>query len=196
MKTWMTFLMLVALAGCHRVNTGETEDEAAYQQTPKGFEWQPLAEIKGACLKPTGWYFSKVLKKDYIVYRLTREKVSADNQFLTGLSIHACQHVPQVKGMSPSQMAANQLREYARDKQVIEEYAPRQVGAMIQSGGTYQREMTLMGQRQSFTIHMTMLANDSTGTLYIMVYGCPENQWGKFLNTISTKSLSSLNRMW
>ncbi len=117
---------------------------------------------------------------------MTREKVSDNQEFLTGLTLHVFLDVPGVMEMKPSELAEKYLSDYAMDKQALEVFVPTYTGNMIQSGGTYQTMMELRGKARNFKIHITALANDESGTMYMLVYACPANQWEKFLTTILT----------
>ena len=176
----LAFVILVS--GCRRPEFLDGKGPKA----PKGYVWQEFKEVHAASLKPKKWHYSKVTLEDHSIFRLTREKVSADHSFLTGLTLHVFQDVPGVMDMKPSELAEKYLSEYAMDKLTLEVFVPKFSGNMIQSGGTYQSRMFLKGKSRTFKIHITALANDESGTLYLLVYACPVSQWDKFLDTIIT----------
>lgn len=174
--------LAVLVAGCERPKFSDGKGPVA----PKGYVWQEFREVHAAILKPKKWHTSKVMLENHSIFRLTREKVTDNQEFLTGLTLHVFRDVPGVMQMSPSELAEKYLSDYAMDKQTLEVFVPKLSGNMIQSGGTYRNRMTLRGKTRSFKIHITALANDESGTLYILVYACPVSQWDKFLDTIIT----------
>ena len=173
---------VILVSGCQRPEFSDGKGPVA----PKGYVWQEFKEVHAAILKPKRWHTSKVILDNHSIFRLTRERVSADQEFLTGLTLHVFQDVPGVMDMSPSQLAEKYLSDYAMDKQALEVFVPKVSGNMIQSGGTYRNRMKLKGKTRVFKIHITALANDESGTLYLLVYACPVSQWDKFLDTIIT----------
>jgi hypothetical protein len=176
----LAFVILVS--GCRKPEFSDSDEPKA----PKGYVWQEFTEVHAASLKPKKWHYSKVILENRGIFRLTREKVSSDQSFLTGLTLHVFKDVPDVMEMSPSELAEKYLSEYAMDKQTLEVFVPKYSGNMIQSGGTYQSRMFLKGKSRTFKIHITALANDESGTLYLLVYVCPASQWDEFLDTIIT----------
>jgi len=179
----LVLALVVLVSGCQRpVFSGADKGP----KSPKGYVWQEFKEVHAACLKPKKWHYSKVMLENHSVFRLTREKVSFNQEFLTGLTLHVFQDVPGVMDMNPSELAEKYLSEYAMDKQTLEVFVPKHSGNMIQSGGTYQSRMNLRGKTRTFKVHVTALANDESGTMYLLVYACPANQWDKFMDTIIT----------
>ncbi len=176
-------LVLVSLvSGCRKPDFLDGNGPEA----PKGYEWQEFKEVHAASLKPKKWHYSKILLENHSIFRMTREKVSSDQAFLTGLTLHVFRDTPGVMDLKPSELAEKYLSEYAMDKQALEIFVPKYSGNMIQSGGTYQSKMTLRGKTRTFRVHITALANDESGTMYMLVYACPASQWEKFLDTIIT----------
>jgi hypothetical protein len=172
--------LAIVVCGCRKAEfSGDSKP-------PKGYVWQEFKEVHAACLKPKRWHYSKVMRENHSIFRLTRDKVSANHAFLTGLSLHVFKDVPAVMDLMPSEQAEKYLSEYAMDKQTLEVFVPKYSGNMIQSGGTYKNRMYIKGKQRQFQIHITALANDNTGTLYMLVYACPAAQWEKFLDTIIT----------
>lgn len=174
--------LVILVSGCQKPEFSGSKGPVA----PKGYKWQEFKEVHAACLKPKKWHYSKVLHGNHSIFRLTREKVSANQEFLTGLTMHVFQDVPGVKNMEPSELAEKYLSDYAMDKQTLEVFVPKYSDDMIQSGGTYQTRMKLRGKTRTFKIHVTALANDPSGTLYLLVYACPASHWDEFLDTIIT----------
>ncbi len=173
-------VLAIAVCGCQKPEFSGTN------KPPKGYIWQEFKEVHAAILKPKKWHYSKVMLENHSIFRLTRDRVSADHAFLTGLSMHVFKDVPTVMDLMPSELAEKYLSEYAMDRQTLEVFVPKYSGNMIQSGGTYKNRMYIKGKQRQFQIHITALANDNTGTLYLLVYACPASQWDKFMNNIIT----------
>jgi hypothetical protein len=174
--------LVISVSGCLTPKFIGNQERSA----PKGYVWQEFKEVHAACLKPKNWHYSTVMLENHSIFRLTRDRVSAKQEFLTGLTLHVFKDVASVMNMKPSDLAEKYLSEYAMNKQTVEVFVPKDSGGMIQSGGTYQGKMFIKGKSRVFKIHITALANDNTGTLYLLVYACPANQWQKFMNTIVT----------
>ncbi len=176
----LVLVLAILVCGCRK------PEFSGDHKPPKGYVWQEFKEVNAASLKPKKWHYSKVMLENHSIFRLTRERVSANHAFLTGLSLHVFQNVPAVMDLMPSELAEKYLSEYAMDRQTLEVFVPKYSGNMIQSGGTYKNRMYVKGKQRQFQVHITALANDSTDTLYMLVYACPAKQWEKFLNTIVT----------
>lgn len=74
---------------------------------PAGFTWQELPEIKGKCLKPDGWHFTKgkTLKEGWSAYFVTKDSLSGRGAHLTGLTIVPRQNLYARQGQPPSAYA-------------------------------------------------------------------------------------------
>ena len=60
-------------------------------------------------------------------------------------------------------------------------------------GVTIEQEMTARGTTQQYTVHYTIFANDTTGTLYIFTFGTPSDKWEKDQDIWSTMRQIRLN---
>lgn len=152
---------------------------------PDGFCWVDLEEIGGACLKPKEWHFSKRFYDKEALYWLTKEELSPEGEFLTGLTIQVSRSVPERTGRDPSVYAMDHLTEYGKDIENLEVFPIVQLsGGFWRVGATFRKDMTVAGKARPFIIHKTIFANDTTGTLYVLTFGCPAEDWKPFLEMV------------
>ena len=78
------FLISLNSNGYAKLNQGKPE-------TPKGYTWKTLKEIKAKVLMPNGWFFNAEQQNKTYVYFITKEDYTKDpNQmFSTGFSLNA-----------------------------------------------------------------------------------------------------------
>lgn len=141
---------------------------------PAGFTWQRAPEIKGVFLKPEGWHFDTQIKGDTHAYFISREPNMPPDGFDTGLTINVNRDVPTKTGMMPSQFAAAYIDSGAAEFDVIGETFSSSRGTYIVHGGLFR--MADAGEGE-FNAHMVAMANDSTGTVYLIIFEGPAENW-------------------
>jgi hypothetical protein len=84
---------------------------------PAGFTWQELPEIRGRCLKPVGWSFTKgkTLREGWSAYFITKHKLNGHGEQLTGLTIEPRQNIYARHGQAPSLYAKQLSAEAAKN---------------------------------------------------------------------------------
>lgn len=143
-------------------------------EAPAGFSWLRLPEIKGAFLKPAGWYYETDHKGNDLEYHISREPNTPPNGFDTGLTVSIETNVPARKGKSPSAHAQAFVEEFTS--------AFETVGESFSSGrGPYTSHGALVRvvdpQKGAFNAHVVAIANDSSGTVYLCIFEGPAAKW-------------------
>lgn len=143
-------------------------------EAPAGYSWLRLPEIKGAFLKPAGWYYETDHKGNDFEYHISREPNTPPNGFDTGLTVSIETNVPARKGKSPSAHAQAFVEEFTSAFDVI--------GEPFSSGrGPYTSHGALVRvvdpQNGAFNAHVVAIANDTSGTVYLCIFEGPAAKW-------------------
>ncbi len=141
---------------------------------PAGFTWQRVPEIKGAFLKPTGWHFDTQHEGGDDAYFLSLEPNTSPDGFDTGMTVNVTRNVPGKTGMAPSQYAAAFIEAGASEFEVIGETFSNARGPYVSHGGLFRATDPIKGD---FNSQMVAIANDSTGTVYFVIFEAPAKNW-------------------
>jgi hypothetical protein len=139
---------------------------------PKGYGWANCPEIKGAFLQPSGWSFKQSKQGDTLGFFVTKEKIDDKGQFMTGLTVNVVPDIPKKKSMAPSAFA-RQYREAARKTVAFTKEWDKDMGPFKSVGFRFDKK----DKAGSFTVHNLLIANDKTGTIYIVMYEAPTSEW-------------------
>ena len=145
-------------------------------EAPAGFSWLRLPEIKGAFLKPAGWYYETDHKGGDLEYHISREPNTPPNGFDTGLTVSIETNVPARKGKTPSAHAQAFVEEFTSAFETI--------GEPFSSGrGPYTSHGALVRvvdpQKGAFNAHVVAIANDTSGTVYLCIFEGPAAEWAE-----------------
>lgn len=141
---------------------------------PTGFSWQQAPEIKGAFLRPDGWYFDAKHDEGDRAYFISREPNVEPDGFDTGLTVNVTTNVPAKTGMSPSQYAAEFIRTGGSEFEIIGEPFSTRRGPFESHGALFHAQDTEKGD---FNAHMVAIANAATGTVYLCIFEGPAENW-------------------
>lgn len=140
---------------------------------PAGFSWQRLASIKGALLKPDGWFFKASATGGTEGFFITKENIDKDGAFKTGLSLNCMRDIPKHSGLTPSGYAVA-FADAAAEKHRLLERSARSMGPFNHLRLRY---VDAPPGKESVTIWNLLVANDKTGTLYLYVFEAPTSTW-------------------
>jgi len=134
-------------------------------EAPKGYSWAKCPEIKGGFLKPDGWHFKKQKRGETHGFFITKENIDEESAFTTGLTVNVIPDIPKKKAMTPLAFA-NQLRAAAKKLAPLDSTWEREMGPRTQADPA-----------GAFTTHNLYIANEKTGTLYMVIFEAPEADW-------------------
>src|SRR5690242_13134314 len=100
--------------------------EVSLPPAPSGCAWQRLPEIKGALLKPDGWFFKEIHKGQTDAFFITKENIEKSGTFRTGLTLNCVRNIPKKSGRLPSAYAASIADAAAAKHQIIERSTSQQ----------------------------------------------------------------------
>ena len=134
---------------------------------PAGYAWQECADIKGALLVPDGWHFKRLEdeKSGKLSYTITPTPWEPPQQITHGLTFNILREVP--GGIASA-------------------FAQRYVSEMAASTGSPQTWNTDSGSFKGHGIIYSdgasqifnlVLANDKTGTAFLITFESPLEQW-------------------
>ena len=139
---------------------------------PEGYTWAQCPEIKGAFLKPNGWHFKSGKQGDTLGFLITKEKIEPKGEFTTGMTVNVIPNIPKKKSVSPY-VFARQFRDSAKKTVRFTKEWDKDMGPFKSIGFVYSRN----DKAGAFTVHNLLIANNKTGTLYLVMFEGPSAQW-------------------
>ena len=141
---------------------------------PEGFKWARCPKIKGAFLCPNDWHFKKHQQGETLGFFITKEKITDKKQFMTGLTVNVMPKIPEKKSMTPYKFAELFRDNAKKINKIIKEW-DKDMGPFKSLGFVY----TKKDKAGDFTVHNLLIANNKTGTLYIVLFEAPTSEWEK-----------------
>ena len=134
---------------------------------PAGYGWQECADIKGALLVPDGWHFKRLEdeKSGKLSYTITPKPWQPPQQITHGLTFNILREVP---GGIASAFAQRYVSEMAASTGSPQTWSTDS-GSFKGHGIIYSD-----GASQIFNL---VLANDKTGTAFLITFESPLKQW-------------------
>jgi hypothetical protein len=139
---------------------------------PKGYTWQKCPDIKGAFLRPNGWHFKKHKQGDTLGYFITKENIKETGEFLTGMTVNVIPNIPKKKSMSPYKFAES-YRDAARTAVKFSKEWDKDMGPFRSLGFVVDKQH----EDGQFRVHHLLIANEKTGTLYLVLFEAPVAEW-------------------
>ena len=152
--------------------TTVTAEDDSMPAPPKGYDWARCSEIKGAFLRPIGWHFRKDKRGETIGFFITKEDITKTGSFKTGLTVNVIPDIPKKKSMSPYDFA-RQVRETAKESSKLTKEWNKDMGPFKSVGFVYDKK----DDAGNFTVHNLLIANNKTGTLYLVIFEAPSAEW-------------------
>lgn len=141
--------------------------------SPAGYSWQRLPTIKSALLKPDGWFFKQSKKGQTESFFVTKEDIEKSGGFQTGLTLNCIRDISKKTGQLPSAYAAS-LADSAASKHHLTNRTSAPQGPFHAVRFSYVDAPT---GKESITIHQLLIANDKTGTLFMVIFEAPTKSW-------------------
>jgi len=160
-------ILVVLLTACNAIAT-------ELPPPPEGYSWVHCDEIKGAFLMPIGWHFKKHKQGDKLGYFITEENIATKGEFLTGLSVNVIPEISQKNGMPPSIYANTYIKTAIIEKEIFKKPWATTMGPFQAYG------VVLLNRdhhKGDFITHNLAIANDQTGTLYLLIFESPAKSW-------------------
>jgi hypothetical protein len=134
---------------------------------PAGFRWEEAKEIKGAFLVPNGWYFKHEQNKGTLAYFATPEDLAKNGRFTVGLTVNV---MPHLRGQNAAEYAERFISEFPKDKKLLKSWDAsmgpfRGMGCLVDDGVA--------------VMHLLMVANPKTNTLYYFMFEAPRDEWNE-----------------
>jgi hypothetical protein len=134
--------------------------------------WEQLREVKGAVLRPTTWQMTREVRSGTLVYIASREGGGAAMR--AGLTVNVFRDTVKRFGAPPSKLAEASRRRMQRlrpdaegSESTVGKIAVQNIEVVDTTGVEAQR------------IRCLWVSNDATGTLYAMVFECPDEEWAR-----------------
>jgi hypothetical protein len=143
--------------------------------TPSGYSWQHLTAIKSAALKPDGWFFKQTKKGQTDAFFITKEDIDKTGSFQTGLTLNCLRDIPKKTGQLPSAYAAAFADAAAAKYQLTKRSSSNQGPFKAVKFGYVDAPK----DKESITVYDLAIANDKTGTLFLVIFEAPTKDWSE-----------------
>jgi hypothetical protein len=141
---------------------------------PAGFSWKNCHDSGTGFLLPDGWFYKEESTADTKACFITKEEIKPGEMFQTGLTVNMIRNVPAKLKVKPSIYSDKLIGELQKKYKVGKiNTAGQGTPFDIVSIPTYIEGTN--GEKIS-TLQM-FIANDTTGTLYVISYEAPESKW-------------------
>jgi len=144
---------------------------------PEGFAWQEVLTNQAAFLLPAGWYHKAESHDHTDAFFFTKEEiVGSDGRFHTGLTVNLIRDIPEESGVTPSEYAARFIKTSIMQKEgttLLVKKMPKQ--GIFQ--GFIQRLEIEPKEGVKVTVHRLLIANDTTGSLWMIFFEAPSSDW-------------------
>ncbi len=154
------------------VNVGD--GPLSLPEPPAGYEWLQATEVRAAFLQPMGWHFTKSRAANEYEYQISREAPGPDGDFDTGLTINVITKITERTGKTPSQFAADFMAQTTAELGGPEGPFQTFKSPYEFRGGLFASNDPVKGR---FNAHIGTIANDRTGTIYLVIFEGPAAEW-------------------
>lgn len=141
---------------------------------PNGYSWVKCGEIKGAFLMPMGWYFKKGQKGVTQGYIFSKENIDESEEYFVGLSVNVVKNISQKTGIRPSSYANEFINQAIAKNEIFKSPWVTNREPFKSYGVVVLNRNDAKGD---FITHNLAIANDTTGTLYLLVFESPAKTW-------------------
>jgi hypothetical protein len=136
-------------------------------KAPSGFTWQEVPELKAAFLKPDGWFFKQENRKGTQAYFITKEDLTKNAEFTTGLTINVF-HFKRDSAVEHGEALIDQMASQHQVKTWSRTFGP------FQEFGCELKDTDASG---TIMMHALTVANPKTNTLYLFTFESPAADW-------------------
>jgi len=142
---------------------------------PDGYSWKQVEEIKAAFLVPNTWHFSNKQTGNHNTYSISKEQVDDSGSAPTGLTVVVRREGSgkDSNGVIPSEFAAVMLEEIQKSRELERSHVGKQ-GPFETFRFQYVRDVE---GKETFREYNLFIANDTTGTLYLIAFSAPLAEW-------------------
>ncbi len=140
---------------------------------PDGFSWVQAKAMKSFFLLPKGWNFLEELKGDTNACFITKEKITPNQGFMTGVSINLIKNVLSKTNLTPSQYAQKYIQVIESKNETIKKVSSK-VGVL-----NHFAIECLCKDEDGKLLHMwhILVANEKTGSLFLVAAESPSGAW-------------------
>ena len=152
-------------------------------RAPEGYSWKEIAELKAAILVPSAWKFSSELSGNEYLYTVTREDKGAATSVASSLTLIARRELSgnYQQRLPPSQFAEVMFNEMRKNRE-LERTEKGEQGPFATFRYQYATAPEGKGGSREYSL---LVANDKTGTLYIITFEASLEKWEEDWQTAS-----------
>jgi hypothetical protein len=135
---------------------------------PAGYAWQEVQEMGCAFLKPKGWHYKHVERDGQHARFISRDEGS----FQTGLTVNMILLSHLKTGITAFEYAKQFMYTATRQREPLQSLSTKQ-GPFRAYGSIILDD----SRRTPILVHNLVIANDRSGTIYVVLYEAPEGEW-------------------
>lgn len=141
---------------------------------PEGYTWWLCQPTHTALLKPDGWHTKTEVQQGALRYYISKENIDEQGEYTTGFMVKVMPMVDQRLGKPATEIQSLLITQLMKDKQVLAGPSRFEAGPLIMYHVILMNEDVGNGDFIAFNL---VVANNKTGTLYMIVFEAPADQW-------------------
>jgi hypothetical protein len=150
-----------------------TASQIALPSPPAGYSWKESNEVTFAILCPDDWYFKQAIQDNTIGLFISKENNESNGFYETGIFVYIKRNVKTETGIEPSEFIKAYHLESAKKSEIIDQWN-KNVGPLTNIS---YKSITYYEDERPLKQHTILVANDSTGTVYIINFETLPELW-------------------
>jgi hypothetical protein len=138
---------------------------------PNGLHWYRSKKGVGTFLSPEGWFTREETKGDTGALFITREDISVNGRFTTGLTVNQFRNYSKNNSLKPSQYARQFIGQVVKGSEVI-------TSGVVRGNKADLNIARVRGNNSgvSTIVHYIALGDDNKDQVYLIIFEVPEAQ--------------------
>ena len=144
----------------------------ANENLAENYHWFDSKLGSSKFLVPNGWFTKEEYGKGHYALFITKEKITSEQTFNTGLTLNFNTHISRKAKVMPSKYALSLISLLIQEKSthIITKPWKYKKGENLNIGVTFVNQ-------ENITIAYQLIANDQKDTLYVILFESPNDQW-------------------
>lgn len=153
------------------------------REVPHGYDQINLDSIKARGVMPTGWFFRLESAPGVRAYFMTRESISRERIFHTGLTLNALFGISRVSQLNPSEFAGRFITNFTQQEQpnldVLSNLEEIREGHLVTFRQKFRHDGTLNEDPRSgpTMMYFSVTGDVAKDRAYIALFETPTEKW-------------------
>lgn len=148
--------------------------EPALSDAPEGYTWWLCPQTKTALRKPDGWHTKVTVVDGLFGYFISKEDIDELGEFTTGLTVNVTPQADQRYKTEVGELVGLTIGRAADAGEVLEDPWPTVSEPLVAYSIVVKHKDAGKGD---FVTYRMAIGNVETGTLYIIIFEAPANEW-------------------